>query len=104
MRAQWDGPHQRDGQDYAALLEVADRLVIWGYFALHGREPGSLERLAREAPAGSTISVGLWARHGTISRDELRRAVDAAARGGAEMVEIVPMSLMTAGHWEALGW
>lgn len=104
VRAQWDGPHQRDGQDYAALLDVADRLVIWGYFALHEREPESLELLARQAPAGSTISIGLWAPSGVISPDELRRAADAVARGGAHTVEVVPMSLMTEGHWAALGW
>lgn len=99
VRAQWDGPTNRDGQDYAALLRVADRLVIWGYFALSGRGPESLERLAREAPAGSTISIGLW---GPVSPPDLRRAVTAAARGGARSVAVVPMSLMTPAHWDAL--
>src|SRR5699024_2232238 len=29
VRAQWHGPTNRDGQDYASLLGVADRLVVW---------------------------------------------------------------------------
>lgn len=102
VRAQWNGPTNRDGQDYEALLGVADRLVIWGYFALAGRGPHALEQLARGAPPGSTISIGLW---GPVTPPDLRRAVTAATRGGAASVAIVPLSLMTPAHWDALrGW
>ena len=98
VRAHWDGPTARDGQDYERLLDVCDRLVIWGYSALARRPTSELEKLAREAPLGSTISVGLW----QLSAPELRRSVDAASRGGAESVAVVPMSLMTDSHWAAL--
>lgn len=102
VRAHWDGPTSQHGQDYERLVAVADRLVIWGYTALAHRPPSDLERLAREAPLGSTISVGLW----ELSAPDLRRSVDAAARGGAESVAVVPMSLMTDSHWAslALAW
>ena len=99
VRAQWDFRTNADGQDYDSLLEFADRLVIWGYFALAGREPGALEKLAREAPAGSTISVGLW---GSVTPTQLRRAIEAATRGGAASIEVVPMSLMTDELWRTL--
>ncbi len=99
VRAQWDGPTNRDGQDYELLRAVADRLVVWGYFALAGRTPDALAPLARDAPAGSTISVGLW---GPVSAPDLGRAVRAAQRGGAAGVEVVPMSLMTPAHWREL--
>ena len=98
VRAHWDGPTARDGQDYERLLAVSDRLVIWGYSALAGRLTSDLERLAREAPAGSTLSIGLW----QLSAPDLRRSVDAASLGGAASVAIVPMSLMTDSHWVAL--
>ena len=102
VRAHWDGPTARDGQDYDRLLAVCDRLVIWGYSALARRPTSDLEMLAREAPLGSTISVGLW----QLSAPELRRSVDAASRGAAESVAVVPMSLMTDSHWAslALAW
>ena len=99
VRAQWDGPTTADGQDYAALLGEADRLVVWGYFALAGRDPAALEALARDAPAGSTVSVGLW---GGVTPTTLRRALEAAGRGGAASVEVVPMSLMTDELWRTL--
>lgn len=99
VRAQWDGPTAQDGQDYDALGALADRLVIWAYSALAHRPPSDVERLTREAPAGSTISVGLW----QLSAPELRRSVDAASRGGATSVAVVPMSLMTGSHWASLG-
>lgn len=99
VRAQWDGPTNRDGQDFAALLTVADRLVIWGYFALANRPPEALEQLAREAPEGSVISIGLW---GPVTAPDLSRALRAATRGGATTVAIVPLSLMTPAHWREL--
>ena len=97
-RAQWDGPTARHGQDYAQLSAVADRLVIWGYAALAHRQPSALRELVREAPAGSTISIGLW----QLSAPDLRRSVEAATEAGASSVAIVPMSLMTDSHWASL--
>lgn len=98
VRAQWDGPTAQDGQDYEALLSVADHLVIWAYSALAHRPPTDLERLAREAPPGSIISVGLWA----LPAPDLRRSIEAATRGGAATIAVVPMSLMTDSHWASL--
>lgn len=102
VRAQWDGPTQRDGQDYEALLAVCDRLIIWGYFALAARDPAALEKLARQSPAGSTISIGLWTPSGHMRPTDLRRALDFAARGGAAQIEVVPASLMTDELWRTL--
>ena len=61
--------------------------------------PGALEALAREAPKGSIVSIGLW---GPVSPPDLRRAILAARAGGAETVGVVPMSLMTEAHWREL--
>jgi hypothetical protein len=90
VRAQWDGPLFHDGQDYRALLEVSDGLVVWGYFALAGREPEALAAL--ELPPGSTLSIGLW----EVSPDALRRALAAASH--APTVAVVPLSLVTPEH------
>lgn len=96
VRAQWSGPTKRDGQDYEALLGVADALVVWGYFALAGRAPEDLETLP--VPPGSTLSIGLW----NVTPTELRRAVESAGRSGAASVAVVPLSLMTPEHWSLL--
>lgn len=94
VRAHWTGHEpDTDGQDYAALRAVADRLVVWAYFALHDRRPEDVARLASDG----LVSVGLWARDGVISSAEL----EVAAAINAD-VGVVPASLMTEDHWSAL--
>jgi len=109
VRASWNGTHRdpgQDGQDYSALLAVADRLVIWGYFGLNNRSGASLEDVARSLPdaerARFVMSVGLWANSGTISASDLSQAVTASAAGGVPAVWVTPASLMDDALWKAL--
>lgn len=111
VRAQWDGPTNQDGQDYAALLGVADRLVIWAYFALAGKEPAAVEALVRSLPgddfARFVISIGMWAKtvgdeQKVITTAQLRRGVEASLRGGAVASTVVPASLIDPSHWREL--
>jgi hypothetical protein len=109
VRASWSGPHTdpgQDGQDYEALLSVADRLVVWGYFGLNKRPPEYLQNLAQELPASSRkrfiMSVGVWAEHGSILPGDLATAARAGPRGGVNAVWVTPTSLMDDGLWSAL--
>jgi hypothetical protein len=111
VRAQWHGPTNRDGQDYASLLGVADRLVVWAYFALAGQEPSAVEALVRSLPGGDparyVVSIGMWARPvdgaaRELSAVQLRRGLEAAARGGAVASTVVPASLLDQEHWQEL--
>ena len=111
VRAHWDGPTNQDGQDYTALLSVADRLVIWAYFALAGKEPAAVEALVRglpdDDPARFVISIGMWAKavgdeQKVITTAQLRRGVEASLRGGAVASTVVPASLIDPSHWREL--
>ncbi len=111
VRAQWDGPTDHDGQDYPALLGVADRLVVWAYFALAGKEPAAVEALVRGLPgetkARYVISIGMWApvvglEAKSITTAQLRRGVEASLRGGAVASTVVPASLIDPSHWREL--
>jgi hypothetical protein len=111
VRAQWDGPTNQHGQDYAALLGVANRLVVWAYFALAGREPAAVEALVRSLPGEDlnrfVISVGMWAKaigdeQKVITTAQLRRGVEASLRGGAVASTVVPASLIDQSHWREL--
>ncbi|WP_210506489.1 hypothetical protein [Naasia sp. SYSU D00057] len=109
VRADWTGREpdpRQDGQSYSALLGAADRLVLWGYFALADRGPGDLEALARRLGSAARdraiLSIGLWARHGTISPADLAEAARAAERGSVRSVWVTPASLMDDEHWRSL--
>jgi hypothetical protein len=109
VRAPWSNPQgdqAQSGQDYATLLTVADRLVLWDYFALNDRPATYTRNLARalsDRAAGRIImSVGLWAEEGTISPTDLRTASVASVEGGVNSVWVTPTSLMDPAHWEAL--
>jgi hypothetical protein len=107
VRASWNGPHAdpgMHGQDYSALLRVADKLVVWGYFGLSDRDASYLETIARELPDSSrfVLSIGMWARKGTISGRELTEAIAASRRGGMSAVWITPTSLLTERHWDSI--
>lgn len=108
VRAPWQNPgadRAESGHDYARLARVADRLVVWDYFALEGRPPAYSLGLARSlAQRGTpfTVSVGMWAHRGTISAADLAAALRAAAAGGAESVAATPASLLGDDGWRAL--
>jgi len=113
VRLSWADPARGDvaaGQDYAALLTVVDRLVVWAYVATD-RDPQEVERAtAALAAAGYdmsrfTMSVGLWAQVEppvAIAPEVMAQTVTAAATNGVTDVNVTPVSLMTDAHWTAL--
>lgn len=110
VRAPWRNPHgdpPHSGQNITALLGVADRLVVWDYFAVDGYSAARSEDIARALSSRCgrrlVMSIGLWANNNrTIPARDLRTANDASIRGGANAVWITPASLMNTAHWNAL--
>src|SRR6266849_2816772 len=96
------------GHDYARLQRVADRLVVWNYYALEGLPPGASRDLAARLaatlePGRWTMSLGLWGRNGkTISPGDLSLALAASIEGGARHIWITPNEQITDAHWNAV--
>ncbi len=116
VRVDWADPAvgvPGSGQDYGALLEVVDRLVLWAYVG-EDRAAGDVEVLtAGLADAGFdmsrfTVSVGLWTGTGEgdasqpISSETLEETVRDASTHGVSAVNVTPLSYMTDQLWDAL--
>lgn len=128
VRAPWDNPagdRAESGHDYGQLLKVADRLIIWNYFGLNGRDAEYSEQITRAlrerfgADADRVVmSVGLWADSkgksdaadhapevGTGDRltpQQLEGGLKYSATNGINAVTVTPLSLMTPDHWRSL--
>jgi hypothetical protein len=93
------------GQDYARLLKVADRVVVWDYFALEGLPPSASGDLARHLAASYPashfdVSIGLWGKGGAVvGPADFAAALDAALEGGATQVWVTPNDQLTDEHW-----
>ena len=96
------------GHDYLRLQRIADRLVVWDYYALEGLPPSASRELARRLaatlePGRWSLSIGLWGRDGkTISPQDLDAALEAAVEGGARHIWVTPDDLVTDAHWNAI--
>lgn len=109
VRAPWSDPtgdRSESGHNYELLLEYADRLVIWNYFAINdsSAEYGAeITRSLRDRfPGRFVMSTGLWAKDGAITPDQLRLSLEAVAGAGAEAVAVTPVSMLTGEHWRKL--
>ena len=110
VRVKWSDPtagRPDSGQDYPQLMDAADQLVSWDYFALGGRAPDSVGEAVRARedrwPGRWISSVGLWGQGGTTAGpEEVAAAVESAWDGGSELVWVTPESHFTPAHWEAL--
>jgi hypothetical protein len=95
------------GHDYARLQRVADRLVVWNYYALEGMPPAASRELAARLastlePGRWTMSLGLWGRDGKpISPDDLAAALAASVEGGARHIWLTPNDQISDAHWNA---
>jgi len=106
----WDDlkRHGRDsGLDYEGVLRHADRIVVWNYFAMDGRPAEVSRDLARELRRSLPrdrvfVSIGLWAKEGAMSPQDLARAVALTLDAGMPNLWITPNHLLTPKHWEAL--
>ncbi|MFL5310749.1 MAG: glycosyltransferase [Myxococcales bacterium] len=96
------------GHDYARLQHVADRLVVWNYYALEGLAPAASRDLAARLaatlePGRWTMSLGLWGRDAKpISPDDLAAALSASVEGGARHIWVTPNDQITDAHWNAI--
>ncbi len=96
------------GQDYARLLRVADRVVVWDYFALEGLPPSASGDLARHLADGFPashfdVSIGLWGRNGAVvGPADFDAALEAALQGGATQVWVTPNDQLTDEHWASI--
>lgn len=109
------GGRPDSGQDYRALLRVADRLTVWNYFGLDDHTAADSRRLTSDLAAALgpadlhrvTVSVGLWALtptggRGALAPDDLAAGLVASGSHGVDSVSATPMSLFTDAHWAAL--
>ncbi|MCX6497886.1 MAG: hypothetical protein NTU93_03665 [Arthrobacter sp.] len=108
VRAPWQDPNgdrPESGHDYALLAAAADRLVLWNYFGLNDAAPSYSEKLAKAMSARSgkyVISVGMWAKGGSISATDLAAGLAASVAGGASAVAVTPSSMLDEAAWQAL--
>ena len=109
VRTSWSKPggdRALSGHSYDVMLEEADRIVVWNYFAINGSTPeyGAkiVDALKGRVQGRFVMSTGLWADEGVISSEELEASLTALARSNVDAVSVTPASLMTERHWAAL--
>ncbi|MHA7223379.1 hypothetical protein ACX80S_13820 [Arthrobacter sp. RHLT1-20] len=108
VRAPWQDPagdRPESGHDYALLASAADRLVVWNYFGLNDTAPSYSADLATALAKRSdkfAISVGMWAKEGSISAADLASGLEASVSGGATAVAVTPSSMLDDDDWRAL--
>lgn len=110
VRAPWQDPtgdRAESGHDYDTLLDSADRIVVWNYFAMNDVSPKYGGKIAKALQASHpdryTMSSGLWGEgDDVVSPQDLAASLRAVAQAGAESVSVSPASSMTAEHWDAL--
>ena len=96
------------GHDYLRLQRIADRLVVWDYYALEGLPPSASRDLAARLaatlePGRWSLSLGLWGRDGkAIAPQDLAAALRASVEGGARHIWVTPDDLVTDAHWNAI--
>lgn len=95
------------GQDYTRLLRIADRVVVWDYFAFEGLPPSASGDLARHLSAGFPashvdVSIGLWGKGGVVGPAEFDAALDAALAAGATQIWVTPNDQITDEHWASV--
>ncbi len=106
----WNAPENmgaEHGTRYDILLEQADRIVIWDYFALNGYPPEYNQPLAQfllqRVGDRAIFSIGLWDKNNTtITPAQLEAGILAAQQGGMQDLWITPSLLMTDAHWAVL--
>lgn len=112
VRVNWADPtagRPFSGQDYSLLVDAADQLVSWDYFALPSAsgDPTDVESAVRTRedrwPGRWVSSVGLWASgDGVATPEDMAVAVNGAFAGGSDVVWVSPASKLSPAHWEAL--
>jgi hypothetical protein len=116
VRVNWDDPgagRPDSGQDYNILAQAADRITLWAYIGTDGKKPDDIRRLtgalAKDFPndiGRFTVSIGLWGPGDStvhvLAPATMATAVRAGQTNGITSVNVTPMSLMTAAHWQAL--
>jgi hypothetical protein len=95
------------GQAYGVMLASADKLVVWDYFGLSGDPPDHAATVAHSlAKYGSEkiiISIGLWAKSGTIiSPEDLRIAMKSGLGSEIPSFWITPSRYLSPAHWQVI--
>ncbi len=96
------------GQDYASLLRLADRVIVWDYFAHEGLPPSASADLARHLatsfPASHIdLSIGLWGRgRAAVGPAEFDAALEATLAAGTSQVWVTPNDRLTDEHWASV--
>lgn len=93
------------GHDYAKILRVVDRIIVWAYTDLAGYPPDYAAEIAdylaeHYQPDQIILSIGLWGPNETVMKPaSLALAVAAIQATNITHIWITPTSLMTSDHW-----
>jgi len=96
------------GQNYKVMLQNADKIIVWGYFAEDQFAPTAFvqvgQSLSQLGVDRVILSIGLWGATSTTtaSASDVQVAIQSAKTGGMPNVWITPYSLTNAANWQSL--
>jgi len=96
------------GQNYKVMLQNADKIIVWGYFAEDQYPPTTFVKvgqfLSQLGQDRVILSIGLWGATSTTtaSASDVQVAIQSAQTGGMPNVWITPYSLTTTANWQSI--
>jgi len=96
------------GQNYKVMLQNADKIIVWGYFAEDQFPPTTFVKvgqfLSQLGLDRVILSIGLWGAtsNTTASASDVQVAIQSAQTGGMPNLWITPYSLTSAANWQAM--
>ncbi|MFH2039699.1 MAG: hypothetical protein ABIJ65_09730, partial [Chloroflexota bacterium] len=95
------------GQNYNVMLQNADKIIVWGYYAEDQYPPETFVQvgqfLSTLGKNKAILSIGLWGPNNTTaSADSVKIAIQSAQAGGMANLWITPYSMLTSDHWQVL--
>jgi hypothetical protein len=90
------------------MLQNADKIIVWGYFAEDQFAPTAFvqvgQSLSQLGVDRVILSIGLWGATSTTtaSASDVQVAIQSAKTGGMPNVWITPYSLTNAANWQSL--
>jgi len=94
------------GQNYNIMLQNADKIIVWGYFAEDQYPPETFVDVSQFLGGFGydrvILSIGLWGNDSTALANDVKTAIESAQAGGMLNLWITPYSLTTSEHWQVM--
>ncbi len=95
------------GQNYNVMLQNADKIIVWGYYAEDQYAPETFVQvgqfLSTLGKNNVILSIGLWGpNNSTASASSVKIAIESAQAGGMPNLWITPYSMLTSDHFQIL--